>query len=312
MANKEFIKRAVQLESNAFIYNSGAAAEGESIAPNVWDVALRDFEEKALIVTPLAEQFDFRKPGQDLTVTVDDRPSAAGALTETVDVTISAFTTRQVTFTPVEQGAAYQLTRGMAARGFFDIAERMVRKLGYSLAERKDTLAVSELQTGAGAAVIANGKSATSDLAATDFTSFLTDLSSAMYEIRQHFYKPKFLLINAYQEHKLRTHGTTITLADASQFGTREMIERGFVGRLFGLEVYTSDTIAATSNVAKAIVLGASQTGENALAYAIKRDPIIEKEYHARGRYWDIVAHEEYDFVLIHPDAVCTLATYSA
>ncbi len=312
MNKKEFIKRTVAMDTtNAFIYNGGAQAEAAAVNPNMWDTQLREFEEKALVVTPLAEQFDFRGAGVDLKVTVDDRPSAAGALTETVDVTVSAFTTRNVTFTPTEQGASYQLSRSEAVRAFFDVAARMTRKLGYSLAERKDTLAITELQTYASNTVIVNAKSNITDLASTDLLN-LADLSTAMYNVRKNFYKPRYLLINAYQEHKLRTQTGTITLADAAQFGTRDMIERGFVGRLFGLDVYVSDTLAVSSNVSKAVVLGESHTGEQALAYAIKRDPIIEREYHARGRYWDIVAHEEYDFVLIHPDAVCLIATYAA
>jgi hypothetical protein len=311
MDKKEFIKRTVQIESNALIYNSGANADAAEINPNIWDMRLREFEEKNLVVTPLAEQFDFRGAGVDFRVTIDDRPSAAAALTETTDVAVSAFTTRYVTFTPAEWGVSYQLSRNEAVRAFFNVAERMVRKLGYSLAEKKDSLAVTELQTYAGNTVIANSKAALTDLASTDNIT-LTDLSTSMYNVRKNFYKPKYLLINAYQEQKLRVSTGTITLSDAGQFGTREMIERGFVGRLFGLDVVVSDNIAVSSNVSKAIVLGVSQTGEGALGYAIKRDPIIEREYHARGRYWDIVAHEEYDFVLLHPNAVCLLATYAA
>jgi hypothetical protein len=309
MNKKEFVKRAA--DANAFMYQAGVQAEAAAVNPNIWDSRLREFEEKALVVTPLAETFDFRSGGVDYRVTVDDRPTAAAALTETVDVTISTFTTRYVTFTPIEQGAAYQLTRQEAVRAFFNVADRMVRKLGYSLAERKDALAVAELSTSPGAAIFANAKTISTDLASTD-TLNLSDISKAIYEVRQHYYKPKNLIINAHQEHQLRTQSNTITLADASQFGTRDMVERGFIGRIFGLDIFVSDNIAVTNNVSKAIVMGVSQTGESPLGYAIKRDPIIEREYHARGRYWDIVAHEEYDFVLIHPDAVCTLSTYAA
>lgn len=311
-SKKEYIKRTVAIDtSNAFIYNAGFNTAAAAVNPNIWDTKLRDFEEKALIVTPLAEAFDFRGAGVDYKVTVDARPSAAGALTETVDVTVSAFTTRNVTFTPTEYGAAYQLTRAEAVRAFFNVADRMVRKLGYALAEKKDTLAVAEMQSGAGNTVIANGKATLTDLASTD-TLNLPDISTAMYNIRKNYYKPQDLLINAYQEHKLRTQTSIITLADAAMFGTRDMIENGFIGRVFGLNIRVADTIAVTANVSKAIVLGVSHTGEKALAYAIKRDPIIEQEYHARGRYWDIVAHEEYDFALIHSDAVCLIATYAA
>lgn len=308
-SKKEFIKRTVQLESDAFIYQGGAQAEAAAINPNIWDSRLRDYEEKSLIITNIAEQFDFRGAGVDFKVTVDDRPAAAGALVETTDVAVVAFTTRSVTFTPLEYGVSYQITRQEAVRAFFNVAERMVRKLGYALAEKKDKLAETELRTGATSTYLVNGKAATTDLASTDVLN-LAAISEGAYAVRSYFYKPKWLVINAFQEHKLRTGGGTISLTDASQFGTREMMEKGFVGRIFGLDVVVSDNIEASSHITYALVVGVSKTGESALGYAIKRDPIIEREYHARGRYWDIVAHEEYSFELLHPDAVCKIGTY--
>jgi hypothetical protein len=124
------------------------------------------------------------------------------------------------------------------------------------------------------------------------------------------------IVINSFMEHSLRS-GTSsanlITLADASQFGTRQILDTGVIGQVFGMKVYVSDNVTiATTNLSKAVVMGVSRTGERPFGYAIKRDPIIEREYHARGRYWDIVAHEEYDFATLHPDAICLIHCYSA
>lgn len=302
MNKREFIKRtAGVLDANA-VLASGSSA----LNPNIWDTRIRDFEEKLLIITPLAEQFDFRGAGVDYKVTIDSRPSAAGALTETVDVSISTFSTRSVTFTPTEYGAAYQLTRKEAVRAFFNVAERMTRKLGYALAEKKDGLAVAILQSCATSTVMVNSKTQTSDLASTDTLNYET-ITRAALTVEDLYYMPDSLLIN----NKVKKSILDISgVTDVSKFGTRSAIEQGLLGELFGLKIYVSPIIGTTSHVTKSIVMGRSRTGEAAFAYAIKRDPIIEREYHALGRYWDVVAHEEYDFQCLHPDAICLIASY--
>jgi HK97 family phage major capsid protein len=303
MNKREFIKRALDT-SNAFL---SSGAEATAVNPNIWDYRLREFEEANLIVAPLAEQFDFRGAGVDYTVTIDEAPSAAGALVETTDITISSFTTRNLTFTPTEYGCGYQLTRKEAVRAFFNVADRMVRKLGYSLALKKDTLAVTELYTATTNAVLVNGKSATTDLASTDTLNYAA-ITAAIKNIEEDLYKPKLLIINHTQKQQLLNIST---INKANEFGTRDAIQKGMVGELFGLAVYVTTQIPTASNVAKAVVLGTSGSGEAAFGYAIKRDPIIEKQYFARGRYWDIVAHEEYDFAVLHEKAIATIASYA-
>jgi len=304
MRAQEYIKKALDT-SNAFISTD---SEAVAVNPNIWDFQLRDYEEKNLIFTPLAEQFDFRGAGVDYKVTIDEAPSAAAALTETTDIGISSFSTRNVTFTPTEYGVAYQITRKEAVRAFFNVADRMVKKLGYSLAQKKDALAVTCVQDGAGNEVLVNSKSATTDLASTDTLDYAS-ITKAIRLNETDLYVNNFaLLLNYTQKEQLLNLGT---INEANKFGTRDAIQQGLIGNLFGLNTYVSHSIPTSANVAKAVVLARSQTGESAFGYAIKRDPMVEKEYHALGRFWDIVAHEEYDFQVLHPNAICTIATYA-
>ncbi len=304
MNSREFIKKALDT-TNGFIMSE--SAEAQAVNPNVWDYRLKEYEEKVLVVTPLAEYFDFRKPGVDYKVTIDEAPSVASALVETADVSISAFSTRNVTFSPSEYGAGYQLTRKEAVRAFFNVADRMVTKLGYSLAQKKDALAVSTIYNGATTTIYANSKTVATDIASTDTLKYI-DITRAMDTIEQLYYTPDTMLINFRQKKQLLD---LETVHKANEFGTRTAIQKGLVGELFGLQIFVSHSIPIESNKAKAIIMGSSRTGEKAFGYAVKRDPMIEKEYHARGRYWDIVAHEEYDFKVLHPDAICLLVTYA-
>jgi len=306
MDKREFIKRALDT-TNGFILSE--SAEAQAVNPNIWDYKLREFEEQNLVVTNLAESYDLRGPGSDLKITVDDAPSAAAALVETTDVTISAYSTRNVTYTPTEQGAAYQVTRKEAVRSFFDVMSRMVRKLGYSMALRKDNLAVSVARAGAGNSVIVNDVSVATDIASTDTLNYAAITKAIQENAADYYINSEYLVINYYQEKQLLDLGT---INKANEFGTRDAIQKGLIGELFGLKVFVSHSITSSSSRAKALVLAKSGSGEAALGYAIKRDPIIETEYHALGRYWDIVGHEEYDFQVLHPNAICTIETYSA
>jgi len=304
MQKKEFIKRALDV-TNAFLTSDSNA---DDVNPNIWQFRLRYYEEKNLIFTPLAEQIDFRSPGQDYTVTIDEAPSIAAALVETTNISIQAITNRQVTFEPTEYGVAMQTTRKESVRAFFNVIDNMTKKLGYSLALKKDALAVAAVQDGAGNSVLVNDASATTDLASTDTLDYASITKAIKLNEEDLYVNNKFLLINYAQKQQLLNLGT---IHKSNEFGTRDAIQKGLVGELFGLLVFVSHSIPTSANVAKAVVLAETGTGEQAFGYAIKRDPIIEREYHALGRYWDIVAHEEYNFQVLHPNGICTIATYA-
>lgn len=305
---REIVKRALDT-SNAFLSTS---AEGTAVNPNIWDQRLREYQQELLVLTPQAEQFDFRSAGVDYKVTIDETPSAAGALVETTDITISSFATRNITFTPTEYGAAYQLTRKEAVRAFFNVADRMVKKLGYSLALKKDNLAYSTVKDGAGNAVFVNSKSAASAIASTDTLDY-ESITSAINKIEEDKYIPQDMFVSYKQKQDLLNISS---INKANEFGTRDAIAKGMVGEIFGLKVWVSHSVTSSttagSTVDYAIVLGRTGTGERAFGYAVKRDPMIEKEYHARGRYWDIVAHEEYNFQVMHTNAICTICSYNS
>ena len=60
---REIIKRALDT-TNGFI---STGAEATAVNPNIWDFRLREFEQENLVLTPQAEQFDFRSAGVDYT-----------------------------------------------------------------------------------------------------------------------------------------------------------------------------------------------------------------------------------------------------
>jgi len=302
MDKQAFIKRAI--DSNAFVSTNTYAT---AVNPKVWDTDLRAYQEKNIVYTNHTTMFDFRMPGRDYTVTIDAAPTAAAEVAETAAVTIQPLTNRQVTFTPTEYGSAMQTTRKELARAFFPVMENMVKKLGYALALKKDSLGVSTAQSGATTALVVNNVASTA-IASSDTLS-LSDFTKAVRVIKNYYYKPvKAFICNSQEEQVLNI----TQLQKANEFGTRDAIDKGLVGQLFGLKIYVTDSIPVASNKAKMLVQGQSQTGEEAVGYAIKRDAIIERDYDPFYRAESLIAHEEYDFKVLHPNAIVTVESYAA
>lgn len=302
---QELIKRASDaFDSDAFVSTDQYAT---AVNPKVWDAKLRDYQEQNLIVTPLAEFVDFRIPGRDYTVTIDAAPTEAAAVAETDAIAIDPITNSQVTFTPTEYGKAFQTSRKEMVRAFFNVMENMSKKLGYALAKKKDSLAITELTDNAGNKIVANDV-ASSAVASTDTLNYAS-LTKAARLIETNLYEPKLVIVNSYGKQQLLDL-TTVHKVD--EFGTRDAVEKGLVGDLFGLKIYYTNQIGVSSSTSKAIVLGETGSGEKAFGYALKRDPMIEQEYDALRRQFTIVGHEEYDFAVYHANAIVTIQHYAA
>ncbi len=286
---KKFIASAA--EANSLNLSTGGTL---GVNPDIWDFKVREFEEEQQIVTNLASFFDMRNVGASLTVTVD--------------AAITAFSPRQVTFTVSEYTKAYQATYVEMETTFFDAMQRASRAIGYSMTAARETLAVSTSYAGAGNAVLVNGVSAESDLASTDTLNY-DAITRAINENEDDLYVDnKYLVINYKQKQQLLSLGT---INKANEFGTRDAIQKGLIGELFGLQIYATSFIPTTSNVAKALVLAVSSMGEGALGYAVKRDTLVETDKDVRGRYWDIVGSAVFGFEVLHPNGICTIASYA-
>lgn len=307
MANFEFVEKAI--DASGFQLGGASATSAGYINPDIWNRTLLSHTESQLVVAKMGMTYNdlLNQPGEVLNVQIDAEPTEASALTETVDVPIDALSFTQVTFTPTEYGAAYQVSDKEARRSFFDLMQNIVTKLGYRMALKKEKLVVALLQANAGNAVVANGV-ASSAIASTD-TININAIVNARKEIKKDKYVPTDLIIGVEQEADLLKLSN---FNDVSKYGSRDAILGGFIGRAFGVDIYWSDLITPSSSKAKAIMLGVSKTGEKAFGIANKKTASIETERHARGRYTDFVGVEEYQAKVLHANAICTIETYAA
>lgn len=300
----EVIDRAI--DSNG--WNSTSTSAGY-VQPEQWNKDVRMFTQSQLVVAKLGETFmDLtRNKGDTLNITIDAEPTAASALLESADVTVDALTFTQVVFTPTEYGAAYQLHDKAVRRTFIDMMAEVTKKLGYRLALKKEKLVIAALQDGTGNSVVANGV-ASSAIASSD-TLDENDILAARAEIKKDKYTPTELIVSVGQEKALL--GNSL-FNNADKYGARDAVLGGFIGEAFGLKIYWSDLIEASSSKSKAIMLGQNMNGEKSFGIAVVSEPYIEVQKFARGRYTDIVAVEDYEVKVLHANAICTIETYDA
>jgi hypothetical protein len=231
-------------------------------------------------------------PGSTLNVTVNSTPLSASAVDSSADVTVSAYAATQVVFTPTEYAFAYALHDTEARRAFYDVATDMARKIGYALALKRDTLAISTLVTGTGNTVTA-GNILSSALKSSD-TMVFADVVNAATAIRAGYMIPKYLIVSPGQIGQL---SKLAQFSYANQAGTTQTLYGGMLGTLYGMEVYWTTQIAPTSSVSSAIMLGVDQFGE----------PRFEL-----GRYTNVVGVEEYSIKVLRSAGVCLLKTGDA
>jgi len=294
------------LDNNAFKSTDTAAGY---IDPEIWNRQVLRFVEDTIIVSRYAKVYDdlLNAPGDTLNVTINSAPTVASAVAESDAVGIKAYSVTQVVFTPSEYGAAYQLTDKQSRRSFYSVAQDMTSKLGYALALKRDSDAISTITSGAGNSVVANGV-VSSDVASTDLIDF-DDIVNAMTEIRKDKLVPRTLIVSPGQLGHLMKNQA---FRDASQFGGRETVLGGELKMIAGLTVVYSTLITPSSSKSKALVLGYDLGGESPFGMARKALPAIRTQRDELYRTTNFVAVEEWDIAVLRANGICTIESYDA
>jgi N4-gp56 family major capsid protein len=302
MEFKEFVMNAIDTSG----FQSTATAAGY-INPEIWNREVLRHVEDTIVVAKFAKVYNdiLGAPGDTLNVTINSAPAVAAAVLESNDVTIAAYVTTQVVFTPTEYAFAYALSDKEARRAFYDVASDMAKKIGYALALERDTLAVALLQAETGNAVVANGVIA-SNLTTSDTLDW-DDIINAKVKIMEDKLIPKVLIVSPGQLGQLMK---TAAFRDASQFGGRETILGGELKTLGGLTVVYSTLVTPSSNKTKAIMLGVDMSGESPFGICVKANPTIRSQRFELGRYTNFVGVEEYHFAILRGNGVSTIQSY--
>ena len=158
---------------------------------------------------------------------------------------------------PVKYGVAVRITKEMMEDSKFKILEHNIRLAGQRFAENENSLIISDALDNAGATT-------TGGAAIT-----IANIAESMYDVENNDYKPSTYLVGNEVLQDLRNIDTFV---EADKLGSREMLEMGFVGKIFGMYV-----IRASSNAGMTATSSYVYDKNHAFVIAEKRTVTVER-----------------------------------
>ena len=184
---------------------------------------------------------------------------------------------------PKKYGIRPLITREMLEDGKFNLIQHSLKRAAAKLAENETSLIVSDGLDQA-ANTVAGGAAIT-----------IANITTAMQNLEDSSYKPSVLFVGPEVMNDLRNIDT---FAEADKFGSREMQERGTVGRLYGLQVVMVSTDGLTGYTGTSAYV---VDPDHAFVLAEKRPVTVEQ--------YDDVIHDMRGAVITQRIAVAALRT---
>jgi len=217
------------------LLNTGIATEGSLlIVKKIYDTLVEEVNktliprtEAALVIGPSGI------PGSSIDIdredpnTLDIREIAEGA-----DVVLDNQTYDSQNIKPKKYAVGIRITREMLEDGKWNLLDRNIRTAGKRFAENETKLVIQQLDS-----------AATTNTGGAAYT--IADLTTQIQDLEDADYQPTTLLVGNEIMHDLRNIDT---FTEADKLGSREMLDKGFVGTLYGLNVLRFSTNAAPSS----------------------------------------------------------------
>jgi HK97 family phage major capsid protein len=244
------------------LLNTGVATEGSLlIVKKIHDTLIQETEkrllprsEAAFVVGPSAIPGSSYDVDLETPNTLNVREIAEGA-----DVGIDQQTYTTVNVRPVKYGVSIRITKELMEDAKWNLLERNIMIAGKRLAENENSLVLQQLDTAAN--TVSGGAAIT-----------IANLTRAMQYLEDSDFEPTTLAVGNEVLNDLRNIDTFV---EFQKVGNTEMLQRGFIGTLYGMNVMRFSTNAAPSSTYSkyAYVFDKNQ------AYCIveKRPVMIEK-----------------------------------
>lgn len=225
MENMKYVKE---------LLSTGIATEGSLLIPKkILDKLIAEVDkrliprtEAAMVIGPSGI------PGSSVDVDRENPNSLQiREIGEGADITLDNQEYDSVNIKPRKYGVGIRITSEMIEDGKWNLLDRNIRTAGKRFAENETKLVLQQLDTAA--TVNAGGAAYT-----------IADLTLQMQDLEDEDYNPTTMLIGNEVLHDLRNIDTFV---EADKLGKREMLETGFVGTLYGLNVMRFSTKAAPS-----------------------------------------------------------------
>ena len=212
--------------------STGAGTEGSLLLPKTILNTLIEEVDKALI--PRSEAAMVFGPSQipgsslDLNLVSVDIMDVR-EVAEASEIPLDNGEYSSINLKPVKYGVTVRITRELMEDSQFELLERNVRLAGKRLAENENSLVISD--------ALDNADNTVSGGAAVT----IANITRAMQHLEDADYNATSFLVGIEVLNDLRNIDTFV---EADKLGSREMLEQGFVGRLYGMNVMKVSTNA--------------------------------------------------------------------
>lgn len=271
---------------------TGDGSAGTLLIPKLIMPPLIEAVNKALLPREMAAMVKTGFEGASFSVNlVTPTSNKVNIVAEGAEIPVGAIDFSAITFTPRKYGVSIRITREMMEDSQFDILQNNLKEVGKRFAENETSLILTALD---GAANTVTGGAALT----------IANISTAILNIHNNDYEPTDMIIGFEVLNDLQNIDTFV---EADKAGNTEMMNRGFIGTIFGMKVAKFSTNAAPSTTyAKyAYVFDRSQ----AYGIAIKRDVTVENftkpDYDMEGA----AITQRIDVQLLRSTAVCNITT---
>ena len=156
--------------------------------------------------------------------TLDIREVAEGA-----DIPLDTMAYTTINVKPVKYGVSIRITKEMMEDAQWNLLERHIKTAGKRFAENETNLVLTELD---------NATNTTAGGAAIT----IANITTAMLDLEDDDYEPTTMLVGNEVLSDLRNIDTFV---EANKLGSREMLQTGFIGTIFGMNVMNFSTNAA-------------------------------------------------------------------
>ena len=177
---------------------------------------------------------------------------------EGAEIPLRSLDFTNVPVTPPKYGVSVRITREMMEDSQFELLQRNIRAVGKRFADKETDLILAAITAGTGATT-AGGAAVT-----------IANITESMYDIENADFIPTDLIVGNEVAMDLRNIDTFV---EANRAGNTEMMQTGFIGTIFNMNVSRFSTNAGSNATATdAYVIDRSE----AYGIGIKRDLTVE------------------------------------
>jgi len=212
--------------------DTSIGTEGQLLIPRKIMATMIEEVDKVLI--PRSEAAEFMGPAQIPGSSVDvnlETPNTMDvrAVAEGAEFPLDNQEYTNINFKPVKYGVAIRITKEMLEDSQWNLLQRNIRTAGKRMAENENSLVISDALDSA-ANTQAGGTAVT-----------IADITRAMQYLEDSDYTPTSLFIGNEVLNDLRNIDTFV---EADKVGNTDMIQKGFQGTIYGLNVMRVSTNA--------------------------------------------------------------------